>query len=247
MRALEKAEWMRGVRKEKSLRCLLSGLLEFTSDPNRLILRFSKFDGHRIFGPLERCFFSRAGFRQGIRGCHVASVSDSVHSRFDTRNASRYAFATAQGWVGVAIMEGFEVNGQHRVLIVDPSEETREVLRTMLERRGVTATTASRLPGKTALAQDPRPDLIVLDMESIDAQNNVKTTQLAYSSCSEQPQLLLLGTYRRQKDSFPSGEFVSKPYQYGSLIRKIEELIGESGTCRHCSSSAGPTKGPALS
>jgi CheY-like chemotaxis protein len=175
-------------------------------------------------------------------------IPDSVHSRFDTYNGSRYALATThQGWSVVVIMEGVKVNGQHRVLIVDPSEETREVLRTMLERHGVATTTASRLPGKMALAQDHCPDLIVLDMESIDAQHNAKTSQIAYSTDSKQPQLLLLGTYRRQKDSFPSGEFVSKPYQYGSLIRKIEELIGESGTCRHCSSSAGPTKGPALS
>ena len=38
--------------------------------------------------------------------------------------------------------------------------------------------------------------------------------------------LVVLATARRQADRLPSGEFVAKPYHYGPLIRRIEELLG---------------------
>ena len=64
-----------------------------------------------------------------------------------------------------------------------------------------------------------------------------------------QTRFVLLGSLRRQGNGLPGGEFVAKPYHYGLLIRKIEELldnIRESGPCRHCSSSAGSTRAAAL-
>jgi len=143
-------------------------------------------------------------------------------------------------------MEGDIVSGQRRVLIVDPSEETREVLQTVLERHGVTIMSAERLQGGLTLARQCQPDLIVLDIESVNAQNEHIVTSLTGPSEADHPRLLILGTFRHQGESFPSGEFISKPYQYGALIRKIEEIIGESGTCRHCSSSAEPIREPAL-
>ncbi|MGA7698576.1 MAG: hypothetical protein WCB27_03145, partial [Thermoguttaceae bacterium] len=63
-----------------------------------------------------------------------------------------------------------------------------------------------------------------------------------------QPQFVLLGSLRRQGNDLPGSEFVAKPYHYGLLIRKIEELLDntrESGPCRRCSSSAESTRGAA--
>jgi DNA-binding NtrC family response regulator len=138
------------------------------------------------------------------------------------------------------------LNDQRRVLIVDSCEETCEVLKTVLERHGVTVS-SDRLSADWTIAGRDRPDVIVLDIESVDAASCRWLTPLAESSETEHPRLLVLGTFRRQGEAFPKGEFVAKPYQYGALIRKIEELIGESGPCPHCSSSAGPTKEPASS
>ena len=58
------------------------------------------------------------------------------------------------------------VNLSPRVLIVDRSRESREVLRTLLERRGATTIEADRPEQAVQLADSLRPDLIVLDAES---------------------------------------------------------------------------------
>jgi DNA-binding response OmpR family regulator len=137
--------------------------------------------------------------------------------------------------------EGVALNGQRSVLIVDRSEETREVLQTVLERRGVRTLSAGRAEKGLELARRHHPDLVVLDLEMDDMPAE------QFSVC--QPRLVLLGSLRRQGNALPGGEFVAKPYHYGLLIRKIEELldnIRESGPCRHCSSFAESTKAAAL-
>jgi DNA-binding NtrC family response regulator len=143
-------------------------------------------------------------------------------------------------------MEGTALSRQRSVLIVDPAAETREVLQTVLERRGVTTMSATRLRAGLALAQQNRPDLIVLDIESLDAPETHDLTPFGELSLASRPKLLMLATFRRQGEPIPDGEFMRKPYEYAALIRKIEELIGESGSCQHCSSSAEPIKEPAL-
>jgi CheY-like chemotaxis protein len=156
--------------------------------------------------------------------------------------------------------EGVALIGQRSVLIVDRSEETREVLQTVLERRGVRTLAAGRAEKGLELARRHHPDLVVLDLEMDDMpaedfcgaggtplQPDAGETPALRSDAGEtaasqyQPQFVLLGSLRRQGNVLPGGEFVAKPYQYGPLIRKIEELldnIRESGPCRHCSSSA---------
>jgi hypothetical protein len=37
--------------------------------------------------------------------------------------------------------------------------------------------------------------------------------------------IILLGNLRRKQPQIPGSEFVSKPYHYGALIRRIEELL----------------------
>jgi CheY-like chemotaxis protein len=142
------------------------------------------------------------------------------------------------------------LNGQRSVLIVDQSEETREVLQTVLERRGVRTLAAGRAEKALELARRHHPDLVVLDLEMDD----MPAEQFSICGADDapgreyQPQFVLLGSLRRQGNDLPGSEFVAKPYQYGSLIRKIEELldnIRESGPCRRCSSSAGSTRGAA--
>ncbi|MGA7701688.1 MAG: response regulator, partial [Thermoguttaceae bacterium] len=60
------------------------------------------------------------------------------------------------------------MNGQRSVLIVDRSEETREVLQTVLERRGVRILAAGRAEKGLELARRHHPDLVVLDLEMDD-------------------------------------------------------------------------------
>jgi hypothetical protein len=153
--------------------------------------------------------------------------------------------------------EGIALNGQRSVLIVDRSEETREVLQTVLERRGVRTLAAGRADAGLELARRHHPDLVVLDLEMDDVPAeqfccvgvqgdspifaDTKIGTVPSPEWEYQPRFVLLGSLRRQGNDLPGSEFVAKPYQYGPLIRKIEELLDstrESGPCRHCSSSA---------
>ena len=72
--------------------------------------------------------------------------------------------------------EGVILDGQRSVLIVDSSEETQEVLRTALERRGMRILAANRAGPGLELAQEHHPDLIVLDLEVEDqnAENQMR-------------------------------------------------------------------------
>jgi DNA-binding response OmpR family regulator len=148
------------------------------------------------------------------------------------------------------------LNGQRSVLIVDRSEETREVLQIALERRGVRTLAAGRAEKGLELAQQHHPDLIVLDLELDD----MLAEPFAAPSCGAddtpapqsqpyQPHWVLLGSLRDRRNRLSGGEFVAKPYHYGPLIRRIEELLRntrESGPCRPSSLSADPTKAAAL-
>jgi CheY-like chemotaxis protein len=108
---------------------------------------------------------------------------------------------------------------QQSVLIVDPSEETREVLRTALEGRGVRILAASEPAAGRQLAREHRPDLIVLDLE---CDPGGETTAV---DGPRPAQLVLLGSGRRPTGHLGAGEFVAKPYHYAPLIRKIESLL----------------------
>ena len=111
------------------------------------------------------------------------------------------------------------------VLIVDRSEETRVVLETALERRGIRAFCASRVDRGAAMARSEPPDLIVLDLELDRSGTDAVCSQFADSSAPEEPAMLLLGSMR-VAPSNPRSEIVSKPYHYGPLIRRIEEILG---------------------
>ncbi len=116
------------------------------------------------------------------------------------------------------------MDSQRSVLIVDSSEETREVLQTALERRGMRTFSASGARQGLEMARRHHPDLIVLDVEDAGANTDALSAPFAEHSRSEHAPLVLLGSIRRGKPP-TDGEFVAKPYHYGPLVRKIEELL----------------------
>lgn len=120
---------------------------------------------------------------------------------------------------------------ERSVLVVDRSEETREVLRTALERRGVRILSASRAHQGLEMARRHRPDLIVLDLEWQRGTPEEICAPFVRESRTRQTPLVMLGTVRRRagRGELPAGEFVPKPYHYGPLIRRIEELLSPTG------------------
>ena len=118
---------------------------------------------------------------------------------------------------------------QPSVLIVDQSEDSREVLRTALQRRGLQTFEASQPQRGLELARQYHPRVIVLDLEVETGDGDDLCGQFTRASRSDH--LVVLGSARLRRDAGGEGtitgrQFVSKPYHYGTLIRKIEELIG---------------------
>jgi hypothetical protein len=121
------------------------------------------------------------------------------------------------------------------VLIVDRSEETREVLQTALERRGVRTLAAGRTEAGWELARRHHPELIVLDLDDtpgcLPVEQQLAPVEGEAEAAAEgayRPRLVLLGNLRGWRELLPDGEFVPKPYHYGPLIRKIEELLASA-------------------
>lgn len=119
------------------------------------------------------------------------------------------------------------------VLIVDESEDSREVLRTVLRRQGLDIFEASQAEQGLRMVEQHRPTVTVLDLE-FDADIEADEAMCGqYRSCTgeQEASLVVLGRASRgvkRGDLGPSpdrSEFFSKPYHYGDVIRKIEELL----------------------
>jgi CheY-like chemotaxis protein len=110
-------------------------------------------------------------------------------------------------------------------LIVDESAESRDILRTLLERRGATTIEARHPEQAIPLADFYQPNLIVLDAESDHSSTGNATSHLQAAARRNDTPIVILGTIRPRDGHFPAGQFVAKPYHYGQLICKIEGLL----------------------
>ena len=122
-----------------------------------------------------------------------------------------------------------------RVLIVDRSDDSRDVFRTVLERRGVVIYEAQGARQGLEMLRRHRPEVVVLDLESEAADD--ASVQAAYGSelASHNAEIVVLGNLHRPGLS-DEAHLVRKPYHYGPLIRKIEQLVEHSACSRQSSS-----------
>jgi response regulator RpfG family c-di-GMP phosphodiesterase len=118
------------------------------------------------------------------------------------------------------------------VLIIDQSDDTRDVLRTILQRRGVSVFEAGAAAAGVELARRHHPEVIVMDGETVPDQDTSSRDQIDNETATRHSQLLVLGKVRRDSETLRNGEFVAKPYHYGPLVRKIEQFIESSTVAR---------------
>ena len=116
----------------------------------------------------------------------------------------------------------------HSVLIVDSSEDSRQVLRTVLERRGMEIFEASGAEQGLALAGRHQPNVVVLDLEVKDVDSETIFRQFNSKSGGDHTSLVVLGEVRLCGSAARNSEFISKPYHYGPLVRKIEQLVKQA-------------------
>jgi CheY-like chemotaxis protein len=105
------------------------------------------------------------------------------------------------------------------ILVVDPLDETQEVLRSAFAGRGVDFLSAPDARRGLALARRHAPDLIVVDQEC-DADLSALPQRLAEEGGAP---LIVLGTARRAAPR--DCEFLPKPYHYAGLIGRIENAL----------------------
>lgn len=109
------------------------------------------------------------------------------------------------------------------LLVVDPLDETHEVLRAVFAHRGVNVVGSRDSSQALALARRHRPRLVVLDVET-DSSSAALAGQLESDSATTATRFVILGKLKRQSAPDTACHF-SKPYHYPPLIRKIEELL----------------------
>ena len=112
-----------------------------------------------------------------------------------------------------------------RVLIVDESADSREVLSMLLARHGATTIEAQRAHQAIELTEHQRVDLIVFDAESDRTDSGSDVDDLKAAASRNGTPIVILGTVRGAKKCPASGQFLAKPYHYGQLINKIEDLL----------------------
>jgi PleD family two-component response regulator len=128
-------------------------------------------------------------------------------------------------------MPDLESDQRRRVLIVDQSADSRNVFRTVLERRGIEILEASDARLGLEIVRQQRPEVVVLDLEAEAADD--ASVRAAYESelADHREELVILGNLRRS-DVTADQRLVCKPYHYGPLIRRIEQLIEHSANLR---------------
>jgi CheY-like chemotaxis protein len=154
--------------------------------------------------------------------------SHVAHRGADARSRAGEAAVCTHKEVRVSLANT-NANEVSRVLVVDPLEETRMVLETMLSRRGVRIVTTPRREEGLRLAREFQPDVVVLDCEATSVEpfgdGGVDAGQpFAAASPQHPPALVLIGSARRAAVA-DSARYVQKPYDYGPLIHTIEELL----------------------
>ena len=120
-----------------------------------------------------------------------------------------------------------------KVLVVDDHDDTRRVMRWMLEQRGYRVTEASDGREVVAAALSERPDLIVMDLsmpglDGFDAMRGVR----GHQELSGIPAVAVTGRdTASSRDGAESAGFdcyLSKPIDYIRLGVVIEKLLGSS-------------------
>jgi chemotaxis response regulator CheB len=109
------------------------------------------------------------------------------------------------------------------VLIVDRWTESRRLLGELLERDGAQVIQAIGARDAAEMAAKLRPNVVVFDAENLD--DDCGRTALAEAADRIDAPVVVVGTVKRNASPLPTDRFVSKPYHYRHLLRRIGECV----------------------
>jgi two-component system, HptB-dependent secretion and biofilm response regulator len=112
-----------------------------------------------------------------------------------------------------------------RVLIVDPSRESREVLCALVERMGCQPISSARTAEAVELTRSSRPHLIVCDEDGDSSRDLAGLAELNEAAARTDTPVVLLGAAKFPRLAQHPGEVVAKPYHYAPLILRIEAAL----------------------
>jgi response regulator RpfG family c-di-GMP phosphodiesterase len=115
-------------------------------------------------------------------------------------------------------------SNQRSVLIVDDKTDSREVLRAVLEMRGWNIIEADDASEGLEKADLYRPDVIVLDVDALSAENEAVQARYDAASQRNDASLVVIGQARYAGVLASRRRNVAKPYHYAPLVRTIDEL-----------------------
>lgn len=112
-----------------------------------------------------------------------------------------------------------------RVVVVDDSADSREVLHTLLQSRGVASLEVGGAREGLELIRQHQPSVVVLDLDAVADHDEALHNELDAATQHSQSALVVLGRARRYLGRLPDGQVIQKPYHYGPLIEIIERLL----------------------
>jgi CheY-like chemotaxis protein len=124
-------------------------------------------------------------------------------------------------------MTSINPHASPRVLLVDPSEETRAVLRFALERRGIEILEAEEPKAGLDLLRRRHPEVVVLDLDTSGDEDTIYH-EFDEAAESHAGYLVILGKLRDSAGPSDLRRCFAKPYHFAPLIHKIEELLAGS-------------------
>ena len=110
-----------------------------------------------------------------------------------------------------------------RVLVVDEYSESLEILRTILELRGVNVLEARAADTGLEVMRAEHPQVVVLDLDETASDDLTIQSAFEDETRRSKSSLVILGKARMPGKS--RGQVIDKPYQYGQLVRTIEQLL----------------------
>jgi CheY-like chemotaxis protein len=116
------------------------------------------------------------------------------------------------------------------ILVVDDFDDTRLLLRTWLERKGICVIEAENGNQAVALAESERPDLIIMDLEMPELDGLAATRKIRNVKELENVPVVAVSAYGAEQfrdDALAAGcdEYVSTPFEPEDLEQLIRSLV----------------------